>query len=183
MKFAPVILLLAAAGLVGWFYPELAGPGGDDVQAQQLAGKAADADPRPEPSQAMDMAQKRWNAGEIVLPRAADGHFYAEVTVDGVPARMLVDTGATVIALTGADAQAMGHYWTPQDLRPIGRGAGGQVQGVPIVLDRVELGGIEAQRIRAIIVPEGLPISLLGQSFLSQVRRVEIDSSGMILGS
>ena len=121
--------------------------------------------------------------GEVVLPRGEDGHFYADVTIDGATAHMLVDTGATVIALTGEDADAMGIYWDETAVQPVARGASGAVYGVPITLETVELGPIEARDVEAIVVPEGLGISLLGQSFLSRIGKVEMDQQRMVLGS
>jgi aspartyl protease family protein len=123
-----------------------------------------------------------WNAGEVSLPRSGDGHFYADVTIDGVPSRMLVDTGASVIALTGEDARAMGLTWSEDQVQPIGQGASGEVRGVPVTLERVQLGNRELQSVQAVVIPEGLGISLLGQSFLERIGRVEITGNSMLLG-
>ena len=97
------------------------------------------------------------------------------------PEPMLVDTGATVVALTANDAAMMGVDWNPGDVRPVARGASGDVYGVPVTLDRIDVGGIEARRVPAVVVPEGLDISLLGQSFLSKVKRVEVTGDEMVL--
>ena len=51
--------------------------------------------------------QTNWYSGDHILDRASDGHFYAEAYVSGTPVRMMVDTGASVIALTGSDANAV----------------------------------------------------------------------------
>lgn len=118
---------------------------------------------------------------EFSLNREPDGHFYADVHVDGVPSRMLVDTGASVIALTGDDAQAMGIYWDDSEVAPVAQGASGTVYGVNTHLSRVRLGDFEARDVRAIIVPEGLSISLLGQSFLETVNSVRIANDRMVL--
>lgn len=124
-----------------------------------------------------------WAAGSTELPRAADGHFYADATVNGGSrVNFLVDTGASMVALTGADASAAGIYWSDADVQMVARGASGPVYGVAITLDRVSLGGHEARNVSAIIVPEGLGISLLGQSFLSTIQPVRIDSDRMVLG-
>jgi aspartyl protease family protein len=122
------------------------------------------------------------SGGEVVLPRAGDGHFYADMTVEGVSARMLVDTGASVVALTGKDAEAIGLTWDEQDVEQVAHGAGGPVYGVRVTLDRIELGDFEARSIEAVVVPDGLGISLLGQSFLSQIPRVEMEQDRMVLG-
>lgn len=120
---------------------------------------------------------------EMVLQRERDGHFYADVSVDGVPTRMLVDTGASVVALTGDDALAMGLYWDEQEVQPVAQGASGAVHGVRTSIPRLRLGEFEATNVSAIIVPEGLGISLLGQSFLETVGDVRIADDRMVLGN
>lgn len=117
----------------------------------------------------------------VTLDRAGDGHFYADVSVDGQSTRMLVDTGASVIALTGADAEALGLVWNEDEIAMVARGANGPVMGVHATLANVTLGGFEAADVPALIIPEGLSISLLGQSFLSQVRKVEISGDNMVM--
>ena len=74
-----------------------------------------------------DKAFATWSAGETVLPRAADGHFYADVTINGASVNFLVDTGASMVALTGADARASGLHWDDAEVRDVARGASGPV--------------------------------------------------------
>lgn len=123
-----------------------------------------------------------WVAGATELPRAADGHFYADANINGTRLIFLIDTGASIVALTGTDARAAGLFWSPADIRPVGRGASGPVHGVEVSLDRVTLGGHEARNVRAVIVPDGLAVSLLGQSFLTTIQPVRIEGDRMVLG-
>ncbi|MFW2351486.1 retropepsin-like aspartic protease family protein [Qipengyuania sp.] len=123
-----------------------------------------------------------WVAGTTELPRAADGHFYADAEINGSRVGFLVDTGASVVALTGADARAAGLIWSSADVRTVAQGASGPVSGVAVTLDSVALGGHEARNVAAVIVPEGLPVSLLGQSFLATVHPVRIERDRMVLG-
>lgn len=134
-------------------------------------------------SSAQSPAGSDWFAGDHTLNRRSDGHFYASTSIDGSPVRMLVDTGASVIALTGADARAAGLHWDEEDVRPIGRGASGTVYGVPARLREVEVGGMVRSNVSAIIVPRGLDVSLLGQSYLSQIGAVEINGDTMVMSS
>lgn len=174
MRLGPIILLLGTAAVVGWIAPDL------EAGGRKGADRAADHDPA---AARAELARQEWLSGGTVLDREPDGHFYADATVASYRARFLVDTGASIVALTGADAEAMGLDWSEDDLRPIGRGASGTVYGVPVRLDRVELGGFEATDVDAAIIPQGLDVSLLGQSFLSRVSDVRIDGDRMILGS
>lgn len=122
-----------------------------------------------------------WPEDDTRLVRQQDGHFYADVLVDDYPVRMMVDTGASVIALTGADAEALGLSWSDSDIRPVAQGASGPVYGLPATIDRMQVGRHEARQVAAMIIPEGLAISLLGQSFLGRIGRVEIAGGEMIL--
>lgn len=162
-------------------------PGGAFDSARHSAEASAGTSAAPgqyglEPQKDEGLSYAAWVAGVTELPRAANGHFYTDASINGSPVRFLIDTGASVVALTGADARAAGLYWSDADVAPVARGASGQVQGVAVMLDRVSLGGHEARNVSAIIVPEGLEISLLGQSFLSTVQPVRIERDRMVLG-
>jgi aspartyl protease family protein len=173
MKFGPFIAMVIGCGaLVGWM-----APGPTEMTSLASPGKAAESD-----AQMNALQREQWLAGEVVLPREPDGHFYADVVVDGATAHMLVDTGATTVALTREDAEAMGLTWSESDVQPVAQGANGPVYGVAVMLDHVQLGELEARGVEAIVVPDGLGISLLGQSFLSKIQRVEMDQDQMVLG-
>jgi aspartyl protease family protein len=124
-----------------------------------------------------------WTGGEMVLDRAGDGHFYATAQIDTGDYRMLVDTGASVVALTGDDARDMGLDWNPNALAPVAQGASGPVMGVPVTIPAMTVGDFEAHDVQAIIVPNGLPISLLGQSFLRHVPNVSIADNSLTLSN
>lgn len=112
------------------------------------------------------------------LERADDGHFYVDAQVNSARVRFLVDTGASVVALTLADAQRAG-ISLPSE-RDLAIGAGGEVEVIPVSVDRLAIGSLSANHVRAAVAP-GLPVSLLGQSFLSQVGAVEIRGDTMVL--
>lgn len=176
MKHAPILLVIASGALFGWFAPRLSA----DLPADEPpAAEAASAAPAAPASAAARPA----SAGpDVELTRAADGHFYAEVIVGATSTLMLVDTGASAVALTGEDADAIGIPWRSAPMETVARGAGGDVRGVRVLLDRMRLGLIEVRGVEAVVVPDGLEVSLLGQSFLKHVARVEIDRDRMALG-
>lgn len=176
----PLACVLLAGGMLGLAMPSITEAGRDAPDEAGLT--AADSADKPTLANLTDRPGPAWHE-EVLLEREMDGHFYADVNVDGVPMRMLVDTGASVIALTGEDASAMGLFWDDSEIVPVAQGASGTVYGVHTELRRVTIGNFEATDVQAMIIPEGLGISLLGQSFLSTVNSVEIADDRMILAS
>ncbi|MBV8908703.1 MAG: TIGR02281 family clan AA aspartic protease [Sphingomonas sp.] len=118
--------------------------------------------------------------GAIELQRQRDGHFYADVRINGNFVHMLVDTGATDIALSRDDARTAGLATSIGMPDVVGEGADGAVHGEYAKLDRVELGPLTAEGLDAVVLNGG-QTSLLGQSFLSKFSSVEIHGDTMIL--
>jgi aspartyl protease family protein len=118
---------------------------------------------------------------EIVLMRGQNGHFFADLDVNGQTIHFLVDTGTSSIALSAADARKLGFSWTEQELKRVGSGVSGPVSGKFVKLHRMRLGSKDAWDMEAAIIPHGLEVSLLGQTFLSKIGSVRIDGDRMVL--
>ena len=116
----------------------------------------------------------------IQLTREFNGHFYADVEINGSPVRVLVDTGASGIALSRSDAQRAGLAVSAGMFEVIGKGANGDVHGEYVRLDRVTLGQKTVEGVSAVVLDAG-DQSLLGQSFLSKFETVEIRGDTMFL--
>ncbi len=116
----------------------------------------------------------------IQLTRESNGHFYADVQINGMPVHILVDTGASGIALSRADAQRAGIMTSAAMFQVIGQGANGDVHGEEVRLDRVTLGAKTVEGMPAVVLDAG-DQSLLGQSFLSEFDTVEIRGDTMLL--
>ena len=156
-------------------------PRGEELDALAAAGEVSSEEASQNPWATQSANVTTYDGWGTSLPRQGDGHFYADAYVNDVSTRFMVDTGASTIALTGEDAEAIGLYWSDEDVQPVARGASGTVYGVHVTLDQVELGGFEARNLSAIIVPQGLDISLLGQSFLGTIENVHIRGDEMVL--
>jgi aspartyl protease family protein len=118
--------------------------------------------------------------GSIALDRAADGHFYADVRINGNEVHMLMDTGASGIALSRDDARTVGLAPSIGMNDVVGEGADGVVRGEYVKLDRVELGPLTAAGLDAVVLNSGQQ-SLLGQSFLGKFASVQIEGDRMVL--
>lgn len=172
-----VLPLFVVAVLVGWFMPA------NDPMAKKAEAASVAEKPKigTEPSGFDDIPANFSDSKGVVLTRAEDGHYYAPGNADGAALRFLVDTGASVVALTESDAASLGHYLNPGELTVVGRGVSGAVQGKAITISRLSVGDISAENVPAVIIPEGLPVSLLGQSFLSKIAHVTISDNRMTL--
>jgi aspartyl protease family protein len=118
--------------------------------------------------------------GSVQLKREANGHFYADVEINGTPVRMLVDTGATAIALSRDDARKAGIATSIGMPNVVGEGADGSVHGEYVTIDRMALGETTAEQMHAVVLNAGGQ-SLLGQEFLQKFAAVEIHGDTMTL--
>ena len=115
------------------------------------------------------------------IAKAADGHYWATAQVEGRPLRVLVDTGATAVALTAEDARSLG--LAPERLAYTRRlsTASGAVRAAPVTLDAVEVGGARVEHVSALVVDGGLSASLLGMSYLGRLSGFSADRDGLTL--
>jgi len=101
----------------------------------------------------------------ISLTADARGHFAAAGALNGYPMTFLVDTGATAIAISAAEAKRIGiDYRSGQ---PVGVGtAAGVVPAWRVKFNTVKVGGISVNQVDGMVVETGLNVPLLGMSFL-----------------
>ena len=104
----------------------------------------------------------------VTLAADGSGHFFAEGQINGVPMRMVVDTGATSIALPAFEAQRLGIDYRKGE-RGMSQTAGGLVPLYRVRLDSVRVGGIELNGVEGVVIERGLTVALLGMSFLNRV--------------
>jgi len=105
----------------------------------------------------------------VTLAADARGHFFADATVNDQPVRFVVDTGASVVVLSGADAARLGIDWR-KGPRANMQTANGATTGYFVKLEKVRVGGIELRNVDGVVVEQGLgSFGLLGMSFLNRV--------------
>lgn len=160
----PFLFVVAVGTLIGAMMPS----GGDAPSAQAVEARNDGTASPTEPLR------------ELTLERRRDGHFYVDGLVNGRETRFLIDTGASHIALTMDDAKRLGLDVSPDDMDYVAEGAGGPVRGQVVTLDRVSIGGRVVTNARAMVL-EGLGVSLLGQSVLTQLGTLEMSGDRMVL--
>jgi aspartyl protease family protein len=110
----------------------------------------------------------------VILSRNAQGHFQTDARVDGRRLTFMVDTGASVIALTAETAASLGIHPSPNEFTAGVRTANGIARAAPVELNMVEIEDITVHNVAAMVMPEGaLSENLLGMSFLSRLHRWE----------
>jgi aspartyl protease family protein len=118
----------------------------------------------------------------VELPVSSDGHYHAEAEINGRSVTVLVDTGASVVALTAEDAEAAGIYVSDKDFTARIQTANGAARVAPVALDKVTIGDITLRDVRAVVCEAGaMTISLLGMTFLGELDRVDMRSGKLIL--
>lgn len=115
----------------------------------------------------------------IVLPADSRGHFMTQGAINGRAVTFMLDTGATSIALSAADAQRIGLDYS-KGQRVQMNTANGVSSGYKLRLQSVRVGDVEVYDIDAIVSPQPMPFVLLGNSFINRfsMRR---DADQMVL--
>lgn len=119
--------------------------------------------------------------GQIDVPRSRDGHYYLTLEINDASVNFVVDTGASQMVLTQADAARAG--LEPDDLAYLARAhtANGEVRIAPVRLDRVLLGSFEDRNVPAAVNGGEMTTSLLGMSYLQRWGRIEIAGDRLVL--
>jgi aspartyl protease family protein len=143
--------------------------------AQTPAGWVADAGP-PDPPQRQSSGYR-----EALLEADQRGQYAAEVSVNGSPVRMLVDTGATQVCVSASTARRLG--LSPSGGRTLRiQTANGQSTAFPTILRSLSFDGLYMNDVEALILaPEAGEVNLLGESFLKRLVSVEQRNGALVL--
>jgi aspartyl protease family protein len=139
---------------------------------------------RLETSRAPHVAEPQPNArgNRVEIKAGAHGHYFASAEVNGRPIDVLVDSGASIVALTYDDARRAGLFVRSSDYTQRVSTANGFARVAPVVLDRISIGAITVRNVPAAVTePGSLATSLLGMSFLARLQRVDMRGGTLVL--
>ena len=119
--------------------------------------------------------------GAVRVRAHRDGHFYIDSRVNGAHVRFLIDTGASLVALSPDDAERIGFDRSQLNFSQRLHTAGGIVRAAPVVLRSLELGSIHLRNVRAVVNGERLPHSLLGINALERLSGYEVSDGTLTL--
>jgi aspartyl protease family protein len=157
-------LVLVGVGLLdrgAALLPDIASPADREKQAAISAPRAS-APPSNTPA-----------SNTIVYTANERGHVVLDAAVNGAPVRMLVDTGASLVTLTPADARAAGINPATLAFNGHVQTANGAARMAPVTLREIRIGQLSIYDVPAGVL-ENLNVSLLGVSFLSRLQGYEM---------
>ncbi|HEX8669982.1 MAG TPA: TIGR02281 family clan AA aspartic protease [Allosphingosinicella sp.] len=118
---------------------------------------------------------------EVRIPMASDGHFWANVTLNGVKRRMLIDSGATVTAISAATAAAASVDRSGDLVPVVLRTASGFAKADPGTVDELRVGNVTARDLKVVISPALGDLDVLGMNFLSKLKSWRVEGRTLIL--
>jgi aspartyl protease family protein len=118
---------------------------------------------------------------ETRVPLAPDGHYWLRATVNGAPVNFLVDTGATLTAVSSETAARIGLEPRRAGIPVRMQTANGSVAAQLTTIDELKFGNVAARGIDAIIAPGLGPTNVIGMNVLSRLASVQFANRTMIL--
>ena len=118
---------------------------------------------------------------ETRVKMAPNGHFFAEVTLNGVKRRMLIDSGATVTALSSRTAAAAALAKDQSVIPVIIQTANGTVRAETGTIAELRLGNIVARDLKVVVSPAFGSVDVIGMNFLSKLKSWRVEGRTLIL--
>lgn len=138
-------------------------------------------DPRLDAMTEIGLPEQTIVGAETVIPMAADGHYWLRANVNGVPTRLMVDTGATLTAFSARSADAAGLEPRPGGLPVMLGTANGTVTADLTTVESLSFGNIRAEGLDAVIAPNLGNTNVLGMNFLSRLEGWRVENGDLIL--
>jgi aspartyl protease family protein len=122
------------------------------------------------------------DGGDVTLRAGDSGHFETAAEINGRDVEVMVDTGATMVALTYEDAERAGIYLKEADFTHSVSTANGTAKVAPVEIGTVAIGSITVRNVKGAVAERGkLHKTLLGMSFLAKLSRVEMRKQALVL--
>ena len=129
----------------------------------------------------LGLDRQRIVGDEVRIRMSRDGHFWANVRVNGVERRMLIDSGATITALSDETAAAA-RIKRDSDLVPVMlRTANGLTSARPGTVEELQVGSITATDLKVVTSPALGGFDVLGMNFLSRLASWRVEGQTLVL--
>lgn len=172
--FGAIFLIVAANFLM----PAL-GPRNIEGGTQKHNGASATVQSKPKPAK---KAKKASYSGQEHIDANRQGHFIAQFRMNGKPVEAMVDTGATIVAISKSTARRLGISVSSRDFIYPVQTANGTTKVARAMIDTIEIGGIRVRNVEAAVLEDKLLSgTLLGMSFLNQLKSFKVEDGELIL--
>ncbi len=128
-----------------------------------------------------DLSGQQVVGAETRIRMSPDGHFWARVNFGGVSRRMLIDSGATVTALSQDTAVAAGLDVRDALFPMLLRTANGTIRAQTAAVDELRLGNVVARDVPVVVSPAFGNTDVLGMNFLSRLKSWRVEGKTLVL--
>ena len=118
---------------------------------------------------------------ELRVPMGRDGHFWVRARINGVERRLLIDSGATITALSVETAQAAGLEPEESPFPVILKTANGTVAAQTSSVASLHIGNIVARRLPVVVSPAFGDTEVIGMNFLSKLKSWRVEGTTLIM--
>ncbi|QNA83914.1 TIGR02281 family clan AA aspartic protease [Sphingomonas sp. So64.6b] len=127
------------------------------------------------------LGKQQTDGKTIRIAQSDDGHYYARVTINGVSRSMLIDSGATTIALSEATANAAGVVFDKSGDPVQLETANGIVDAWRAKIKQLDIDGLRTKDIMAVVSPNFGEMDVIGMNFLSRLRSWRVENGALVL--
>lgn len=132
-------------------------------------------------AKALDLDQQQVAGKETRIRMSRDGHFYVRATMGGVTKRLLVDSGATITALSPGTARAAGVTMKPSVFPVVLKTANGTIRADTAEVAELRFGNVVARDLAVVVSPAFGDVDVLGMNFLSRLKGWRVEGQTLIL--
>ena len=130
---------------------------------------------------ALNLESQKVAGGETRIRMSPDGHFYVRASIGGYEKRLLVDSGATITALSPDTASRGGVTVKPAMFPVLLKTANGTIQAETGQVAELRFGNVVARDLAVVVSPSFGDIDVLGMNFLSRLKSWRVEGRTLIL--
>jgi aspartyl protease family protein len=129
----------------------------------------------------LGMPDQSVEGGETRVPMGRDGHFWLTATINGVERRFLIDTGATLTAISPSTASEAQLKEKPMAQSVMMRTANGTIQAELVTVEELRFGNVVARDLDAVVAPGLGDANVIGMNLLSRLASWRVEGRTLIL--
>ena len=121
------------------------------------------------------------NGATVTIPVNEDGHYWVDALVNGKPVHFLIDSGATVTALSQGTADSLNVLMDAAGGDVVMMTANGEITARRSMIGEMALGPIRAHDLPVVVSPAFGSENVLGMNFLGKLKSWRVQGGNMVL--